>query len=72
MTEYTPTSIVHPAPANVPSSGGGSLSGTGSPEGVETADVGQFYSDMTDPNAPIIWQKTTGAGTNTGWVQIIR
>lgn len=45
-------------------SGGGGIAGTGSPEGVETADVGTFYADIST-NA--IWVKETGSG-NTGWV----
>lgn len=47
--------------------GGGSFpdfTGSGSPEGVRTANVGQSYVDST--NGALYW-KRTGAG-NTGWV----
>lgn len=48
--------------------GGGSFpdfSGSGSPEGVQTANVGQSYVDTT--NGALYW-KATGAATNTGWI----
>lgn len=47
-------------------SGTGNLSGTGSPEGVQTADPGALYVD-TATTPPSIWAKSTGSG-NTGWV----
>lgn len=47
--------------------GGGGESGSGSPEGVVTADPGVTYWDTADQS---LWVKDTGAG-NTGWVQVI-
>ena len=41
--------------------------GTGSPEGVVTADPGSIYFDITDPAAPIQYVKGSGTG-NTGWI----
>jgi hypothetical protein len=51
--------------------GGGatSLSGSGSPEGVQTADVGTIYTDLDPPYA--LWIKTAGSGNNTGWTQFL-
>jgi hypothetical protein len=43
------------------------LTGTGSPEGVQTADPGTTYFDTA---ASGFWVKGTGTG-NTGWVQLI-
>ena len=48
--------------------GGGGLIGTGSPEGVVTADPGTFYADESTNS---IWVKETGVGTSTGWVQYL-
>lgn len=45
----------------------GNSSGIGSPEGVVTANVSSIYFDITDPNNPIQYVKSTGSG-NTGWV----
>lgn len=45
-------------------SSGGNFSGTGSPEGVVTANKGATY---TDTAAQQFYFKTTD-GTNTGWV----
>lgn len=47
---------------------GGNFIGTGSPEGVVTADPGDLYSDESTNS---IWIKETGTGTNTGWVQYV-
>lgn len=47
--------------------GGAVLYGSGSPEGVETADVGALYID-TDTYS--FYFKQTGSG-NTGWVAVI-
>lgn len=47
--------------------GGGGLSGSGSPEGVVTANPGTTYWDTTGQS---LWVKDTGTG-NTGWVQLI-
>ena len=41
-------------------------SGTGSPEGVQTATVGKTYRDTNATNGAILWIKATGTG-NTGW-----
>lgn len=43
------------------------VSGSGSPEGVVTATTPTIYLDIADPNAPVIYWKTSGSG-NTGWV----
>ena len=48
--------------------GGGGLSGSGSPEGVETASPGTTYLDV---DADSLWVKKTGEATNTGWIQLI-
>lgn len=47
--------------------GGGTLQGSGSPEGVVTAVTGTIYTDSTNHTQ---WNKESGAG-NTGWVQYI-
>lgn len=47
--------------------GGGGLSGSGSPEGVETANPGTTYWDATND---VFYVKDTGTG-NTGWREII-
>lgn len=41
--------------------------GTGSPEGVQTAIPGSLYFDLTVPSAPIQYIKGSGTG-NTGWI----
>lgn len=41
------------------------LHGSGSPEGVVSAEIGQHYLD--DDTQQVYW-KATGAGTNTGWI----
>jgi hypothetical protein len=46
---------------------GGGLSGTGSPEGVTTANPGATYFDTASAS---LWAKQTGTG-NTGWTQLI-
>ncbi|MBM7518261.1 pyocin knob domain-containing protein [Nocardioides nitrophenolicus] len=40
--------------------------GTGSPEGVVTAPIGEKYTDLAATNGAIEWIKTTATG-NTGW-----
>ncbi len=47
--------------------GGGGESGTGSPEGVVTAEPGTTYLDISTGN---FWAKQSGSG-NTGWIQLI-
>lgn len=47
--------------------GGGGESGSGSPEGVVTANPGTTYWDATND---IFWVKDTGVG-NTGWYQLV-
>lgn len=46
--------------------GGTDYTGTGFPEGVQTATVGQTYKDTAATNGAILWLKATGSG-NTGW-----
>jgi hypothetical protein len=41
--------------------------GIGSPEGVQTANPGSIYFDLTTPSAPIQYIKGSGTG-NTGWI----
>lgn len=41
--------------------------GSGSPQSVLTANIGSIYTDTTNGN---VWEKNTGAATNTGWVQL--
>ena len=43
--------------------------GTGSPEGVLTADKGQIYHDDTYTPGAFVYYKTTETG-NTGWVLV--
>lgn len=47
--------------------GGGGLSGSGSPEGVVTANPGTTYDDATNN---VFYVKDTGTG-NTGWRELI-
>ncbi len=48
--------------------GGAGLSGSGSPQGVVSANPGQTYVDTAGHT---FWIKETGSGTNTGWVQYV-
>lgn len=41
------------------------VSGSGTPNGVITADIGQAYTDTANGN---LWIKTSGNGTSTGWI----
>ena len=43
------------------------IQGTGSPEGVLTAEVSQRYMDTAGASETVLYIKQTGAG-NTGWV----
>ncbi len=53
------------------SSGSGTLNGTGSPEGVQTANVGTVYVQTdASPATDGLWYKKTGSG-NTGWEQVV-
>lgn len=47
------------------------LYGTGSPEGSLARGVGSIYTDITDPDHPVVWVKTSGGFTSSGWVQLI-
>lgn len=49
------------------SSGSGTYSGSGSPEGVITAAVGSTYWDITNQ---VFYVKNTGSG-DTGWIDIL-
>ena len=69
MEPYKP-GLVHPAPANIGGNCACAMSGDGSPEGVVTADVGTTYTDISNPDVPKFWTKTSGTG-NTGWQQLI-
>lgn len=42
------------------------LRGSGMPNGVRTASVGAYYTDLAGTNGAWRWLKTSGAG-NTGW-----
>jgi len=42
-------------------------SGSGSPEGVVTANIGCQYVNTSGGAMTTIWIKTSGNGTNTGW-----
>lgn len=46
------------------------LSGSGSPEGVQTASVPRIYFDISSTTNPGMWVKTTGTG-NTGWAEVL-
>lgn len=51
--------------------GGGSSGatvGTGSPQGVVTANPGAFYWDTTGKS---LWIKDTGTATSSGWYQLL-
>lgn len=43
------------------------IQGTGSPEGIITAEVGQRYMDTNGVSEAVLYIKQTGAG-NTGWM----
>jgi len=43
------------------------IQGTGSPEGVIVADIGQRYMNTTGASGSVLYIKQTGSG-NTGWV----
>lgn len=43
-------------------------SGTGSPEGVVTGDPGHTYIDTSNG---FFYVKTSGTGTNTGWLAVV-
>jgi hypothetical protein len=44
------------------------VSGSGSPEGVVPANVGDQYMNTAGGASTTLWIKTSGAaGTNTGW-----
>ena len=43
------------------------IQGTGSPEGVVTAEVSQRYMDTTGSSEAVLYVKQTGSG-NTGWI----
>lgn len=45
------------------------INGTGSPEGVITAQPFKFYIDTAAASGSNLYAKTTGAG-NTGWVLV--
>jgi hypothetical protein len=45
------------------------LTGTGSPEGVVTAEPYQLYLDTTGGAGSIAYRKMTGSG-NTGWIAV--
>lgn len=64
---------------SAPGGGGGdTIHGTGFPEGVVTADIGQRYIDDAATNGAVEWLKTTDGGSsgwrvthgNTGWREI--
>lgn len=50
--------------------GGAGIVGTGSPEGVVTAEPGTLYLDDTTPGSVHTWVKVSGSG-NTGWEQTL-
>jgi hypothetical protein len=41
------------------------VSGSGTPNGVITADIGQVYTDTANGN---VWIKTSGNAASTGWI----
>lgn len=54
-TRYAPSTVAY-------------FSGSGSPEGAVTGNVGDEYTDVT---GGVKYLKATGAGTNTGWVALL-
>lgn len=42
--------------------------GTGSPQGVVTADIGCQYINLSGGASTTLWVKESGNGTKTGWV----
>lgn len=42
--------------------------GSGAPESFVTAQIGEFYADVTNG---AMWLKVTGESTNTGWVRFL-
>ena len=47
------------------------LSGSGTPEGVESAVVGSLYTDTGGGAGTVLYVKESGGGGNTGWVSSI-
>jgi hypothetical protein len=45
-----------------------SYTGTGSPEGAVTGDVGDLYTNRSGGAGTTLYVKESGNGTNTGWV----
>ena len=41
--------------------------GTGSPEGVVTGNIGDLYLNMSGGAATTLYVKTSNSGANTGW-----
>ncbi len=52
--------------ARIGTSAANTLRGTGSPEGTQTASVGQLYQQSDAATGKSLWVKNTGTG-NTGW-----
>jgi hypothetical protein len=46
------------------------LSGAGDPNGVTFGNPGDVYQDITGGATSTFWEKSSGAGTNTGWVAV--
>lgn len=68
LYQYIVGSGSSPVPPPPPAPSSPSLyAGTGSPEGVQTAAEGSIYFDLTTPESPVQYIKTTDGG-NTGWV----
>lgn len=48
--------------------GGFSFSGSGSPNGVQSATGIAWYFDISTPSAPTIWFKSTSGTSSTDWI----
>lgn len=70
VLEYAaPTAAyVTPGSVRIGASGGVLRSGSGSPEGAVVGSVGDLYLRTDGASGTILYEKATGAATNTGWV----
>jgi hypothetical protein len=67
-----PIYVQVPGPPGSGGGGGGTLTGLGNPNGVvNSVIIGTQYYDLTDPNNPGQWIKSTNPTPTTGWVNLI-
>lgn len=63
-----PTVYTLSGPLRIGTAGATIRSGSGTPEGAVTGNVGDVYLRTNGAAGTILYEKATGAGTNTGWV----